>query len=74
MSNCDCQEKIKKPIEDGPATVAEKPIGDGLLITTIAATAAGMLSGLRVMGAGQHNALLTSMSMVWLFSLPVWKM
>ena len=69
---------LKKPIiEDGPTvafTGTEKPIGDELIITTIAATVVGIFFGLRAMGAGQHNALLTSTSLVWLFSLPVLKM
>ena len=43
MSNCDCPENIKKPI------------GDGLLITTIAATVAGIFFGLRRVGVGQQG-------------------
>ena len=76
MSDCDCQESIKKPIEDGPtvaAAVTEKSIGDGVLITTVAATAIRIFFGLREIGAVQHDALLTSTSLVWLMSLPVWK-
>ena len=41
MSDCDYQKKIKKPIDDGSTvdvTAAKKPIGDGLLITTLAST------------------------------------
>ena len=72
MSNCDCQEYIKKPIEDGPATVAEKPIGDELIITTVAATVVGIFFGLRAIGVVQHDALITSKSLVLLMSLPVW--
>ena len=64
MSNCDCQENIKKSVEDGPATVAEKPIGDGLIITTVAATVVGIFFGLRAIGVVQHDALITSMSLV----------
>ena len=74
MSDCDCQEDIKKLIEDGStvvATVAEKPNGDGLFITTIAATTVGIFFGLRAMGTVQHDALFTSTSLVWLLSLPV---
>ena len=71
MSNCDCQENIKKPIEeDGPtvaATVAEKPVRGGLLITV------GIFLGLRAVGVGQHDALLTFTSLVWLLSLLVWE-
>ena len=73
MSN---MENIKKPIEDGPtvaATVAEKSIGDGLLITTVTTTAVGRFFGLRTIGAAQHVALVTSLSLVWLISLPVRK-
>ena len=75
MIDCDCQENIEKPIKHGPAiadTTAEEL--DGLIITTVAAMTAGVFFGLRAMGLGQHNALLTSTSLVWLFSLPVWKM
>ena len=62
MSNCSCQKNIKKPI------------GDGLLITTVAATAAGIFFGLRAVGVRQQSALLTSALLVYLMSLPVWKM
>ena len=72
MSDCDCQENIKEAIEYGPTiayAAAEKP--DGLLITTIAVTTVRMLFGLRAMGVGQHDALLTSRSLLWLLSLQV---
>ena len=42
MKDLDCQKNNKKPIDDGStvdATVAKKPIGDGLLITTVTAIA-----------------------------------
>ena len=42
MSNCDCQENIKKPIEDGPIVAAEKPIGDGLFIATVVTATVGI--------------------------------
>ena len=74
MSNCDCQKNIKKPINDGftvDATAVTKPIGDGLLITIVAATAAGIFYALRAAGVEQNNALLTSKSLVYLLSLPV---
>ena len=74
MSNRGCQENIKKPIEHGPTvatTVAKKPIGDGLLITTVAATAVGIFLSLRAIGAVQHDALLTSTSLLFFMSLPV---
>ena len=45
MSNCDCQENIKKP------TVAtEKPIGDGLFITAVATATVGIFLSLRAIG------------------------
>ena len=70
MSNCDCQENI----EDEAATATENPIGDGLLsITTVATAIVGIFFRLRAMGIGQHDALLTSTSLVWLLSLPVWE-
>ena len=66
MSNC--QEKIKKPIEDEPAmaaTTAENPIE--LSITTVVVTV-GIFSSLRHMGIGQHNTLIASTLLVWLMS------
>ena len=71
MSNCDCQKNIKKPINDGStldATAAKKAIGDGPLITTVATTTAGIFFGLRAVGMGQHNELLTSTSLVYWLS------
>ena len=65
MSNCDCQKNIKNPINDG-STVDKKPIGDGPLITTVAATTAGIFFGLRAVDMGQHNALITSRLLVYL--------
>ena len=50
MSNCDCQENIKKPIEDAPTVASEKPIGHGLLITTVATATVGIFFSLREMG------------------------
>ena len=70
MSNCDCQENI----EDEAITAAENPIGDGLLsITTVATTTVRIFFSLKAMVVGQHDALLTSASLVWLLSLPVWE-
>ena len=49
MSNCDCQENIKEPIEHGSiiaSTNAEEP--DGLIITTVAAMTTGMFFSLRL--------------------------
>ena len=69
--NRDFQENI-----DDEATVAatanKEPIsfGDGLLITTVASTAAGIFFGLRKLGVGQQGALLTSTSLVSLMFLP----
>ena len=63
MSNCDCQENIEN----------EKSIGDGVFITTIAATTAGMFFSLREIGVEQHDALLASTSLVWLMSLSEWE-
>ena len=77
MSGCDCQENIKKPIDDGStidATAAKKPIGDGLLITTVLSTTVRIFYALRAAGVGQHNALLTSMSLACFMSLPTLKM
>ena len=55
MSNCDCQKNIKNPINDGSTvdtTAPKKPIGDGPLITTVAATTAGIFFGLRAVDMG----------------------
>ena len=74
MSNCDCQENI----EDEPsittvaATADKEPItfGDGLLITTVTSTATAIFFGLRALGIGQQDALLTSTSLVSFMFLP----
>ena len=71
MSDCEyCQNKNN---DDLDATAAKKPIGDGLVITTVVATAAATFFNLRMTGVGQHNALLTSTSLAWFMSLPIWK-
>ena len=62
----DCQEN-----EDETTGTPEKPIGDGLLITTVATATVGIFFSLRAMGLVQHDALLSSTSLVWLMSLPV---
>ena len=68
---------IVKNIDNDEAKVvamfAEKPIGDGLLIIAVAATTSGIIFGLRGMGVGQNDALITSTTLAWLMSLPVWK-
>ena len=72
MSDCDCQKNIKKTeltIDD-----VKKPIGDGFFITTVASTTVGISYTLRAAGLGQHNALLTSTSLAYFMSLPIWKM
>ena len=77
MGDYGCQENIKKPNDDGStaeATAAKKPTEDGLLIFTVASTTVGIFYALRAVGVGQYNALLTSTSLAWFMSLPVWKM
>ena len=61
MSNCDCQKTINKPT------------GDRLLLTTVAATVAGVFFELRAVGVGQQSELLTPTSLVYLMSLPVFR-
>ena len=64
MSNCDW-ENIKEPIEYRPIitdTAAEDP--NGFIITTVASMTAKMFFGLRAVGLEQHNALLTTTSLV----------
>ena len=56
MSNCDCQENIDNDEATVATTVAEKSIGDRLLITTVAAT----FFGLRAIIVVQNDALITS--------------
>ena len=56
MSNCDCQENIDNDEATIATTVAEKSIGDRLLITTVAATC----FGLRTISVVQNDALITS--------------
>ena len=77
MSDCDRQKSNKKTIDDGTtvdATAAKKPIGDGLIIITVAATTTVTFFGLRLVGMRQGNALLTSTLLAWFISLLVWEM
>ena len=63
------KKNIKNPVNDGStadATAAKKPIGDGPLIATVATTTARIFFGLRTVSMRQHNALLTSTSLVYL--------
>ena len=75
MNDCNCQKNIKKSeptIDDVKkptwdraniaSTVAKKP--DGLLMTSVAATAIRIFFGLRAVGVGNLSALLTSTSLV----------
>ena len=55
----DCQENIKKPIEDETAEASEKPIGYGPFIGFTTATIFGIFFALRAMGVRQHDALVT---------------
>ena len=74
LSEHDRQKNNKKTIDDDDdgstvdATAAKKPIGDGLLITTVTAMAAGICFGLRTVGIEQQGALLTSTSFVYFLS------
>ena len=52
---------------------AKKPIGDGLIITTVVAKAVKIFLGPMPMGVGQHDTLVISTLLVWLFSFPVWE-
>ena len=72
MSDCeDCQNKNN---DGADTTAAKKPIGDGLIITTVATTTAVIFFGLRLVGMRQGNALLTSTSLALFMSLPIWEM
>ena len=67
MSDCDCQKNIKK--SESTVDDVEKPIGDGLLITTVASTTVRIFYTLRAAGVRQHNALITSKSLACFMSL-----
>ena len=59
----------QEKIDDETATTAENPIRDVLLsMTTVAAATIGIFFSLRHMAVGQHDALITSTSLVWLMS------
>ena len=63
---------VKKPTwgrRTVASTVVKKP--DGLLMTSMAATAIGIFLGLRAVGVGQQSALLTSTYLAYLMSLPI---
>ena len=70
MSDCNYQKNINKLNVDD----LKRSIGDELIITTVASTTVGIFYALRAAGVGQHNALLTSTSLAWFMSLPIWKM
>ena len=78
MSDCDDQ-KNKRTTDDGSTVTATtavmsfNPIGDVLIITTVTATTAVIFLSLRLAGKGQGNVSLTSTSVSWLMSLPIWK-
>ena len=72
MSDFDDKKNNKKPTDDGSTvdtTAVKKPIGDGLVITTVTARTVVIFFGLR-----QGNVLLTSTSLTWFMSSPVWEM
>ena len=71
MSSCDCQENIEDPMKDASNFDREKNIGNGLIITTIAATTAGMSFALRAVNVEQPKALLASTALACLLSLPM---
>ena len=68
MSDCDCQKNIKNPPEPTVDDVKE-PIGDGLLIATLAAMTTTIFFGLKVVGIIQDKTLSTSSSLLYLLSL-----
>ena len=72
MSDCGCQKNFKKP--EPTVNDVKKPIGDGLLITTVVFTSVGIAYAIRAAGVRQHNALLTSTSLAFLISLAIWEM
>ena len=49
--------------------IIKGPIGDGLIITTVAAATAGIFFGLRTVDIEQQNALLVSTAFTYVLSL-----
>ena len=66
MSGCDCQKNIKKP--EPTVGDVKKLTGDRPFMVIVAATTAVIFFGLTVVGVGQHNALLTSTSLLYFLS------
>ena len=77
MSDFDDKKNNKKPTDDGSTVdtmAVKKPIGDGLVITTVTARTVVIFFGLRPVGLRQGNVLLRSTSLAWFMSSPVWEM
>ena len=70
-TNCDCV-YCQENTEDEAPTADKEPMtfGDGLIITTVSSAAAVLFFGLRAIGVGQQDALLTSKSLVSFMLLP----
>ena len=66
MSGCDCQKNIKKP--EPTVGDVKKLTGDRPFMVIVAATTAVIFFCLTVVGVGQHNALLTSTSLLYFLS------
>ena len=65
--------KRKEEILRNKEQPAKKPIGDKLLMTTVAATSVEIFVSLRAVSAVQHYELLASTSLACLVSLPLWE-
>ena len=70
MSNCDCQKNIEDPIKDASNFDCRKKPADGMMITTVTTTTAGIFFMLRGVGIEQERAILVSMAVAYLQSLP----
>ena len=65
------QKNIEKP--EPAVDDVKKLIGDGLPVTAVASTTVGIFYALRAADIGQHNALITSTSLVCFMSLLIQK-
>ena len=57
MSNCDCQKNIEDPIKDPSNFDCMKKHGDGMMITTVTTTTAGIFFMPRGVGIEQERVI-----------------
>ena len=71
MSSCNRQENIEDPIRDASNFDCKKNIGNGLIITAVAATTTGIFLALRAVNVEKPKALLVSTALACWLSLPM---